>query len=494
MEKWTPKIDVIYHIVFSVLAVYLFLGYKGVSYLPLMMSLWLLLLLFDYMMMTIIGVRTQIARLIVWTFRLAQVQSISLMTTIQMSLVIRYVLLMMLLNLLCQCITSLLTQYVDNRLLMRRLGIGLVVGIGLWTDYANILFIAYIVYVLFSTILAIKQRINHRVYTKNKHTGYWVLVAAFSLQLIPLLGLVILAVLSSQLFTQVWLFFMAVASTLLMLIAGFNHKAVVGQASKWLSLIFCTLLYIYIFVLILGLNLSLVLFILYIIVSIMYILILTDVFGKHQVNAIRLIKREESLKQDFSNYLHDDVLQDINVLIKMTTLEPSEKTQAFLREQLSALNDQLRQQMNQYSPQLSKHLTLQENYRLLVRSLEQTYPNQAVSTSFSMNRNLTLPEPYDVLVYRWLRELIHNVYKHAGANQLDIHVAAYDELIIVLVEDDGCFKKGSHLKIGHGLYVIQEQVEAIGGQLYIEANRPRGLRMRVEFSVMGGEIIEDFVN
>ena len=107
MEKWTPKIDVIYHIIFSVLAVYLFLGYKGVAYLPLMMSLWLLLLLFDYMMMTIIGVRTQIARLIVWTFRLAQVQSISLMTTIQLPLVIRYVLLMMLLNLLCQCITSL---------------------------------------------------------------------------------------------------------------------------------------------------------------------------------------------------------------------------------------------------------------------------------------------------------------------------------------------------------------------------------------------------
>ena len=246
--------------------------------------------------------------------------------------------------------------------------------------------------------------------------------------------------------------------------------------------------------LILGLNLSLVLFILYIIVSIMYILTLTDVFGNHQVNAVRLIKREEALKQDFSNYLHDDVLQDINVLIKMTTLEPSEKTQAFLREQLSALNDQLRQQMNQYSPQLSKHLTLQENYRLLVRSLEQTYPNQAVSTSFSMNRDLTLPGPYDVLVYRWLRELIHNVYKHAGASQLDIHVAAYDELIIVLVEDDGCFKKGSHLEIGHGLYAIQEQVEAIGGQLYIEANRPRGLRMRVEFSVMGGEILEDFVN
>lgn len=488
------KLDIMYHIGFLGVVVYLFLMYRNAQNLLIIPAIiWIVLLLFDYIMLTIIGVRTQIDQLIVWTFRLSQIQILSLIDQVRLPIIVHYLLLIGLLNILFLCISSLLTQFIDMSLLKQRLLIGSITIVGLWTNYTHWIVLGYVGYIVISSFVSIKNRINYFTYMKKDHIGYWLLVSLFAIQLVPWLGIVILSIYKYFVFTQLWWFFITLMNVLLMLIAGFDQKSMIRYGQKWLGLIFSLLLCIYLFILVIDVPLWIVIFILYSVGSIQYILLLIRSSENRDINTLVLIKKEEALKQDFSNYLHDDVLQDINVLIKMTTLEPSEKTQAFLREQLSALNDQLRQQMNQYSPQLSKHLTLQENYRLLVRSLEQTYPNQAVSTSFSMNRNLTLPEPYDVLVYRWLRELIHNVYKHAGANQLDIHVAAYDELIIVLVEDDGCFKKGSHLKIGHGLYVIQEQVEAIGGQLYIEANRPRGLRMRVEFSVMGGETIEDFV-
>lgn len=131
-------------------------------------------------------------------------------------------------------------------------------------------------------------------------------------------------------------------NVLLMLIAGFDQKSMIRYGQKWLGLIFSLLLCIYLLILVIDIPSGIVIFILYSVGSIQYILLLIRSSENRDINMLVLIKKEEALKQDFSNYLHDDVLQDINVLIKMTTLEPSEKIQAFLREQLSALNDQYR--------------------------------------------------------------------------------------------------------------------------------------------------------
>jgi signal transduction histidine kinase len=91
----------------------------------------------------------------------------------------------------------------------------------------------------------------------------------------------------------------------------------------------------------------------------------------------------------------------------------------------------------------------------------------------------------DAVAYRVVRELVHNVLKHAEASRLEISVETTGGECHVRVADDGV---GMDSKIlthprsplsGAGLFGIREQLRQIGGRIEISARRGSGTRVDI---------------
>ncbi len=90
-----------------------------------------------------------------------------------------------------------------------------------------------------------------------------------------------------------------------------------------------------------------------------------------------------------------------------------------------------------------------------------------------------------VAVFRVVRELLHNVHKHARASQAVVELAWRDGMLQVEVMDDGVgFDPASDTRRfsaqgGYGLRSAEAQVSALGGTLALASAAGRGTRARL---------------
>ena len=60
-----------------------------------------------------------------------------------------------------------------------------------------------------------------------------------------------------------------------------------------------------------------------------------------------------------------------------------------------------------------------------------------VNISFTYNDDLFLVEPYHLVVYRILKELVTNAFKHSNCSQIYLHLTQENDEIKLIVKDDG---------------------------------------------------------
>lgn len=218
---------------------------------------------------------------------------------------------------------------------------------------------------------------------------------------------------------------------------------------------------------------------------------------------LQQLQKEEQLKEDFANFLHDDILQDIlsikNMLPKVHRLE----VQNILVGTLDHLNTTIREQMQDYHPVILKKLTIRENYKNLLDTVSQSFPRRNIAVSFDCSDTLFLVEPYNILVYRLLKELLTNVYKHSDGDHAWIMLSLEDNItennmITLCIADDGtasavCLTSADTTK-HKGIYSIIEQVHSLDGTISICYNTPHGICIRIQIPMKGELSYEYFVS
>lgn len=147
----------------------------------------------------------------------------------------------------------------------------------------------------------------------------------------------------------------------------------------------------------------------------------------------------------------------------MTSKSNRPEVQKIIYDTLDNLNVHIRDQMQNYHPIILKSLTLKENLDNLLEGIDETFPNKDINISFECTNNLFIAEPYDMLVYRWIKELLTNVYKHSDGNRAWIILSSNKNILKLCVCDNGNqrlsidpIKKNTKHK---GLFSIKEQVE-----------------------------------
>lgn len=82
-----------------------------------------------------------------------------------------------------------------------------------------------------------------------------------------------------------------------------------------------------------------------------------------------------------------------------------------------------------------------------------------------------------------LKEMLHNVLRHAGARRVEIHLSVCDERFTLEVRDDGRGFEVARQGDGHGFTSLRHRAEMLGGELALEGRPGQGVRVALNGSL-----------
>ena len=165
--------------------------------------------------------------------------------------------------------------------------------------------------------------------------------------------------------------------------------------------------------------------------------------------------------------------------------------QDIIIETLDNLNKHIRKQMQDYHPAILNSLTIKENYQNLIEAVSQSFPERNIMVSFDCSDILFLVEPYNVLIYRLLKELLTNVYKHSDGNRAWVTLTQENGIIELCVSDDGTACTDSVLATDStkhkGITTITEWVNNMEGSVHFFDNTPHGICVKITLPMKGDD-------
>jgi signal transduction histidine kinase len=77
-----------------------------------------------------------------------------------------------------------------------------------------------------------------------------------------------------------------------------------------------------------------------------------------------------------------------------------------------------------------------------------------------------------------IKEALHNIVKHAGATEIWLRVSLREEMLTVVIEDNGCgFTQAPDDALADGLRNMRQRIEEIGGECRVESQPQTGTRV-----------------
>ena len=208
---------------------------------------------------------------------------------------------------------------------------------------------------------------------------------------------------------------------------------------------------------------------------------------KLQSLASELSLTEERERRRLATDLHDHIGQALAISkIKLGVLQKS-LTSEVLARPLSEVRE-LIENMIQDTRSLTFELSLPILYELGFESAVEWFAKYVRSQHgilVDVQKDMK-PIPMDdemkVLVFRFVRELMMNVVKHAQARHARVIIARNGEEVNIRVEDDGVGFAGPHYQTissngGFGLFSIRERLHYLGGRLEVESSDLQGTRV-----------------
>ena len=90
-------------------------------------------------------------------------------------------------------------------------------------------------------------------------------------------------------------------------------------------------------------------------------------------------------------------------------------------------------------------------------------------------------------IYRIIQESMHNIYKHANANQLFISLELKKDVILVVLRDDGSGFETNKAKSGIGLKNMNSRIKEIKGKIKITSKKGFGTTVAMQIPITNDE-------
>ncbi|WP_249982180.1 ATP-binding protein [Polaribacter sp. Z022] len=197
-----------------------------------------------------------------------------------------------------------------------------------------------------------------------------------------------------------------------------------------------------------------------------------------------LIDAQENERSRIARELHDGVVQQIgsvilksrHILSKMNLLETKESQE--LLQSLEASNQDLRTISHQMMPRALKELGILSALNDL---LENGFAYSKIKYSLEhFNISERLPQKIEVTIYRIVQELINNIIKHSKATEVSVQLFNANNVIILIVEDNGVGFTSDKNKKGIGLLNITSRLDMVNGNVNFEPSPKSGTLVTIK--------------
>jgi signal transduction histidine kinase len=205
-----------------------------------------------------------------------------------------------------------------------------------------------------------------------------------------------------------------------------------------------------------------------------------------ELNA-ELCRADERAERRIARVLHDELGQTLAAArLMICQLRDSEVSEAklgrldALRERLDRSIEVTRSLAFELSPPILHELGLAPALQALGERMENDH---GCRFGFTLAEGWRPPsEDAGVVLFRAVRELLHNVVKHAWAKRIRLELSGSGDCIRIVLEDDGvgfdpafCGRAAR----GVGLFQVRDQMERLGGGFELESAPGRGTRARL---------------
>lgn len=203
-----------------------------------------------------------------------------------------------------------------------------------------------------------------------------------------------------------------------------------------------------------------------------------------------LLQAQERDRQRIAADLHDSIGQNLSV-VKMTietvlrdlaersgqARQQRALTAALTRVRLTI--DELRRIALDLRPSMLEELGLLATLDWCCREFAETNPGMNLTKEITLEEE-DVPPAMRCDLYRVIQEALHNVTKHASAENVVLALHRVDSDLVLSISDDGCgFDPQEKSGAGIGLYSMQARSERGGGDIQIRSALGRGTSIKV---------------
>lgn len=217
---------------------------------------------------------------------------------------------------------------------------------------------------------------------------------------------------------------------------------------------------------------------------------MTDALREREVRIVELsghlLKAQEEERKRISRELHDETGQALMVIrLYLGMLDGTVKTREGKAKigELFAVVDRtiegIRRIIGRLSPLVLQELGLVSAIRKEAKDLAKT---AGVQSRVAISDNVGRLDPaIEAAIYRVVQESLHNVAKHAQAQNVDIQMERQGETLKLVIEDDGVGIRAvsNPLRPSFGMAGMQERVSTLGGKMRVVSQKGEGTKISV---------------
>ena len=155
--------------------------------------------------------------------------------------------------------------------------------------------------------------------------------------------------------------------------------------------------------------------------------------------------------------------------------------------EVMALLEEAAAELRKTAHNLMPEILLQEGLaKATALFCERISKGQTLAIQFeSWGETQPLAPDFELMAYRIIQELIHNIVKHAQATEANVQLVFHEKQLCVTVEDNGRgipVTPGGQVD-GMGLKTIRERVHSLHGQIDIQSEPGNGTSIYIEFNI-----------
>lgn len=198
-------------------------------------------------------------------------------------------------------------------------------------------------------------------------------------------------------------------------------------------------------------------------------------------NLVNKLETQLEFERDrISKDLHDSICQTITIANMHVRQLESGKTEDIKKSDLSQIEimlsksvKEIRSIINNFKPIDLQELGLEKSIKVLI---EKNTKNSDVNGRLNFSE---IPDKLDdqieICIFRVIQEAVANIIKHAKTKNFNIDINSDENIINLIIADDGVgfkpkkMKNGKFVSSGNGVVNIQERVIFAGGELEIDS-------------------------